>query len=104
MKVNPDINKNFKNNKMKLKLIFSSLFILFCLSLSFGQMKMIYGKKYLIFAEIPKNWLQMPIEQAPFFIKPDKKNVDNKTYMYIMGLDYSINPDLNGWIDGIEEK
>ncbi len=67
-------------------------------SSAFGQSKMIYGPRHLIFADIPKNWVQMPIEQAPFFIKPDEKDVDNKTYMYILGIDYSINPDLNEWI------
>ncbi len=67
---------------------------------TFGQSKMVVGQKHTIFVDIPKNWLQAQNDQLPFFIKPDKKNVSDETYMYVYGIDYKVNPELSGWIDG----
>jgi hypothetical protein len=89
---------------MAFRHLWAVIALLSTFSSAFGQSKMIYGPKHLIFAEIPKNWLQAPIEQIPFFIKPDEKNVDNKTYMYVLAIDYAINPDLNGWIDANSDE
>ena len=65
-----------------------------------GQSKMVFGQKHTIFVNIPKDWLQAPNEQLPFFIKPDKKDVSAETYMYVYGIDYDRSPELNGWING----
>ena len=66
----------------------------------FGQSKMVVGRKHTIFVNIPKNWLQAQNDQLPFFIKPNEKNVSNKTYMYVYGLDYTASPKLEDWIEG----
>jgi hypothetical protein len=68
-----------------------------------AQGVMIYGKHHLIMAEVPKGWLQVQHEELPFVIKPDQKKSDEKTYMYVFGFDYKINPDLNEWIEGNNE-
>lgn len=82
--------------KLLLVLILTILFF----GQTFGQSKMLFGKKHTIFVEIPKNWLQAQNDQLPFFIKPDKKEVSSETYMYVYGIDYNSKPELNGWIKG----
>ncbi|MBE8727153.1 hypothetical protein [Flavobacterium hungaricum] len=84
---------------MKKKLF---LFLLISISFlnSYGQTKMIVGKKHLLFVSIPNSWLQSPNEEIPFLIKPEAKNVSDRTYMYVLGLDYESSPDLNAWIEG----
>jgi hypothetical protein len=67
---------------------------------TFGQSKMVVGQKHTIFVDIPKNWLQAQNDQLPFFIKPDKKNVSNETYIYVYGIDYNSKPELSGWVKG----
>ena len=84
---------------MKKLLSVLTLTILF-VGLTFGQSKMIVGKKHTIFVEIPENWLQAQNDQLPFFIKPDKNEVSSETYMYVYGIDYNSNPELNIWIKG----
>lgn len=77
--------------------------ILICIifsTYSIGQSKMLVGNKHTIFVEIPKNWIQAQNDQLPFFIKPDEKSVSDLTYMYVYGIDYDTNPELNEWIDG----
>ncbi len=61
---------------------------------------MLTGERHVIFVDIPKNWLQAQNDQLPFFIKPNEKDVSDKTYMYVYGFDYTNAPDLNGWIKG----
>ena len=78
----------------------TSLFLLTAIICSYGQNKMLVGKKHTIFVDIPKNWVQAQNIHLPFFIKPDEKNVNERTYSYVYGLDYEGNPDLNGWIEG----
>lgn len=83
--------------------ITKKILILICIlfsTYSSAQSKMVVGKKHTIFVEIPKNWIQAQNEQLPFFIKPDEQNVSDLTYMYVYGLDYDINPELEKWIDG----
>ena len=77
-----------------------TLLFLLTFNWTYGQSKMLVGKKHTIFVDIPKNWVQAQNDQLPFFIKPDEKNVNEKTYSYVYGLDYNGNPDLNGWIEG----
>jgi hypothetical protein len=84
------------NRKIKLTLV--AFFAL--ISMTFGQTKMVVGEKHTFFVDIPKNWLQAQNDQLVFFIKPNEKNVSDKTYIYALGLDYKVNPDINGWIDG----
>ena len=60
---------------------------------------MIVGNKHTIFADIPPNWIQAQNDKLPFFIKPNEKDVSSQTYIYIYGIDYNFNPDLNGWTD-----
>ncbi|WP_316840009.1 hypothetical protein [Pedobacter gandavensis] len=67
---------------------------------SFSQTKWIVGERHTISLEIPKQWVQTHHDQLPFLIKPDEKNVAEETYSYVYGLDFSINPDINGWING----
>ena len=103
-KAQPVIRCNFTkaiNNIMK-KLLFSVLTILF-IGQAFGQSKMVVGQKHTIFVDTPKGWLQAQNDQLPFFIKPDKNNVSNETYMYIYGIDYNIQPELSGWVKGNNE-
>ncbi len=33
-------------------------------------------------------------------LKPNEKNVSDKTYLYVYGLDYESSPDINGWLKG----
>jgi hypothetical protein len=66
----------------------------------FGQTKIVTGPKHAIFVDQPKNWVQAQNPQLPFFIKPDEPNVSKDTYMYVYGLDYEINPNMDGWIKG----
>jgi hypothetical protein len=73
---------------------------LFFVLIARGQSKMITGTKHVIFVDIPKNWVQAPNDQLPFFIKPDEKDISGRTYMYVYGFDYASAPDLNGWIKG----
>jgi hypothetical protein len=81
--------------------LFSTLIILVSFAcMAYGQTKMLTGQKHVIFVDIPKNWLQAENDQLPFFIKPDDQNVSNKTYMYVYGLDYQSQPDMDGWIKG----
>jgi hypothetical protein len=82
--------------KYQLALILTILFV----GQTFGQSKMVVGQKHTIFVDIPKNWLQAQNDQLPFFIKPDKKNVSNETYMYVYGIDYNNKPELSGWVKG----
>jgi len=82
------------------KTIYMTLLFLLTFNWTYGQSKMLVGKKHTIFVDIPKNWVQAQNDQLPFFIKPDEKNVNEKTYSYVYGLDYNGNPDLNGWIEG----
>lgn len=86
------------NNIMK-KLLFLSLTILF-VGQTFGQSKMVVGQKHTIFVDIPIDWLQAQNDQLPFFIKPDKKNVSNETYLYVYGIDYNSKPELSSWVKG----
>ena len=82
---------------MKTILILTFLSVLF-VEKTFGQSKMIVGSKHTVFVEIPKNWLPAENEQLPFFIKPNKKNVSNETYMYVYGIDYNGKPELGDWV------
>lgn len=88
---------------MTRKTIFILTISLLLTSLVYGQAKMITGQKHVIFVEIPKNWIQVQNDQLPFFIKPDEQNVSNKTYLYVYGLDYQSQPDLNGWVKGYDD-
>lgn len=83
-----------------MKFTFALIMTLLTVGQTLGQSKMVVGQKHTIFVDIPKNWLQAQNDQLPFFIKPDKKNVSDETYMYVYGIDYNVNPELNGWIDG----
>ena len=67
---------------------------------SIAKGQMITGKKHIIFVETPKNWLYVQNDQLPYFIKPNEKNVSDKTYLYVYGLDYESSPDINGWLKG----
>lgn len=67
---------------------------------SIGQSKMIVGQKHTVFVDIPKNWLQAQNDQLPFFIKPNKKDNSNETYMYVYGIDYNSKPELSSWVKG----
>jgi len=82
--------------------IFLSVLILTILFVrqTFGQSKMVVGQKHTIFVDIPKNWLQSQNDQLPFFVKPDKKDVSDETYLYVYGIDYNYKPELNGWVKG----
>ena len=71
---------------------------------TFAQSKMIVGQNHTIFAEIPNKWVQAENEQLPFFIKPDETNVSPSTYMYVYGIDYNINPEIEKWISGNNEN
>ena len=87
---------------MKIKLL--NLTILLFLSINtFGQSKMIVGQNHTILAEIPNKWIQAENEQLPFFIKPDETDVSVSTYMYVYGIDYDINPEIEKWIAGNNE-
>jgi hypothetical protein len=82
------------------KFPFALIITLLIIGQTFGQSKMIVGQKHTIFVDIPKNWLQQQNDQLPFFIKPDRKDVSDETYMYVYGIDYTTDPELNGWIEG----
>ena len=79
---------------------FISLIIFFCIGSTFGQSKMLVGQKHTIFVDIPMNWLQTENDQLPLFIKPDKKDISNETYMYVYGIDYNHKPELSSWVKG----
>lgn len=81
------------------KLFFVFFTILFA-GQTFGQSKMVVGQKHTIFVDIPQGWLQAQNDQLPFFIKPEKNNVSNETYMYVYGIDYNSQPELSGWVRG----
>lgn len=66
----------------------------------YAQSKILTGSKHMILLEIPKNWVQVENDQTPFLIKPDHEKSDDNTYMYVYGLDYQSEPDLNLWIEG----
>ena len=85
---------------MTRKITFIFTISLLLTSVVHGQVKVLTGQKHIIFVEIPKKWIQVQNDQLPFYIKPDEQNVSNKTYMYVYGLDYQSQPDLNGWIKG----
>jgi hypothetical protein len=85
----------------KIKIII--LFYLAFITYSNGQSKMLVGEKHTIFAEIPNNWLEVPDGPVAFFIKPNEKNISDKTYIYLIGHDYESTPDLDNWIE-VENK
>lgn len=85
---------------MTRKIQWTLFVVIASICLSFGQGKMIYGQKHLILLSDPANWIQVQNEQLPYLIKPDEKNVSDRTYMYVFGIDYPTSPDLNGWIEG----
>ena len=85
---------------MTKKLTVIIIVIILWVGQTFGQSKMVVGEKHTIFVDIPKKWLQAQNEQLPFFIKPDKKDVSNETYIYVYGIDYDTEPKLSGWIKG----
>ncbi len=83
--------------------ITKKIILLICIiftTYSNAQSKMVVGKKHTIFVDIPKNWIQAQNDQLPFFIKPDEKNVSDLTNLYVYGIDYDSNPNLDDWIDG----
>ena len=86
---------------MKKKLL-NYIILLFSIC-TFGQSKMIVGQNHTIFVEIPNKWIQVENEQLPFFIKPDEINVSPSTYMYVYGIDYDINPEIEKWVAGNNE-
>ncbi len=47
-----------------------------------GQTKMIYGQKHFFSVDIPENWIQSSHPQLAFFIKPQGKNISERTYIY----------------------
>jgi hypothetical protein len=83
---------------MKTACIFITL--LFFISTAYCQSKLVTGSKHVIFVDIPKNWIQVQNDPIPLFIKPDEAGVNRNTYIYVYGLDYTGNPDMNGWIKG----
>lgn len=85
---------------MTLKPLFTLIIFTVISCIAQGQSKMVTGQKHIIFVDIPKNWAQAENDQLPLFMKPNEQNVSNKTYMYVYGLDYQSQPDLNGWIKG----
>ncbi|MEN2415885.1 hypothetical protein [Flavobacterium mesophilum] len=84
---------------MKNKTYIIIFFILLSFNIS-AQTKMLTSHKHLIILDIPKSWIQVETDEIPFLIKPDEKNVNDNTYMYVYGLDYESAPDLNLWIEG----
>ncbi len=84
---------------MKIKTYLAALLILVSFNF-YAQSKMLTGPKHLIRLEIPKNWVQAENDQIPFLIRPDDKNSNDDTYMYVYGLDYQSPPDLDLWIEG----
>lgn len=87
---------------MKNKLLTFKILLFLSIS-TFAQSKMIVGQNHTIFVEIPNKWIQAENEQLPFFIKPDENNVSPSTYMYVYGIDYDINPEIEKWISGNNE-
>lgn len=65
--------------------------------LSFAQGHMIYGKKHLLTVETPADWSKSAHKQLPYLIVP-QASVNQETYMYVCGLDYAINPDVEKWM------
>ena len=84
---------------MKIKTYLIALLILVSFNF-YAQSKLLTGSKHLIMLEIPKNWFQAENDQIPFLIKPGENNTSDDTYMYVYGLDYQSQPDLNLWIEG----
>ena len=84
---------------MKIKTYLIALLILVSFNF-YAQSKLLTGSKHLIMLEIPKNWFQAENDQIPFLIKPGENNTGDDTYMYVYGLDYQSQPDLNLWIEG----
>ena len=80
--------------------LFFTLIMLTFFTTTFGQSLMVVGQKHTIFVDVPKNWLQAKNDQLRFFIKPNQKRVSDETYMYVYGIDYNSNPDLNAWVKG----
>jgi hypothetical protein len=76
------------------------LFAFICCASVQAQTKMVVGEKHTIFADIPKNWAQAPHPQLPLFIKPVDPNVSQQDYMYVYGLDYEDDAELDKWLDG----
>ena len=81
-----------------MKIRISPIVLLFLTVVAHGQTKMITGPKHAIFIDIPKKWIQVRNNQLPLFLKPDV-NVSANTYMYVYGLDYNSNADMEGWIN-----
>lgn len=66
--------------------------------LLFAQGNMIYGKKHLITVQTPDQWSKTPHKQLPYLIVP-QVSVNQDTYMYVCGLDYAINPEVDKWME-----
>jgi hypothetical protein len=89
-----------KTLKPEMKTIITALFLtLFCFLASKAQTNMVYGEMHSIFLETPKDWVRATHQQLPYFIKPDKSDVSEDTYMYVYGLDYSFQPVADEWIE-----
>jgi predicted secreted Zn-dependent protease len=84
----------------KMKKVFYGVLALLLLATttSIAQSKMIVGKQYSAFVDIPKQWTLSKHPELPFFIKPTKANVSEKTYIYVYGIDYNTKVDLKKWL------
>lgn len=84
-----------------MKMIKKLFFIcFFCITVSWGQTKIVSLKQHNIILNIPKNWVKTSNEKLSFYLVPFKKQTDDNTYMYL----YIYNTedtslDLNLWID-----
>jgi len=61
---------------------------------------MIVGEKHTISVDVPQNWVMATDNKVPFFIKTNVINDHELNYMYVYGIDYEDNPDMEQWIDG----
>jgi len=77
------------------------LFILFAFTATIkAQTKIIAGEKHTLSVDVPKNWVLGIDNKVPFFIKPDMVGGNDLNYIYVYGIDYEDNPNMDQWIDG----
>ena len=82
-----------------MKILFSLvLFTIAFLNTAAAQMQMLYGKNHAIFAMIPEKWQLNENKEIPFFLKPERAEVNPMTYMYVLGIDYETTPVAKDWV------
>ena len=83
--------------KMTKKLFFICFF---CITVSWGQTKLLSLKQHSIVLNIPKKWVKGSNEKLSFYLVPSKKDQNESTYMYLYIYNTeNTSPNLNLWID-----